>query len=173
MSRKLRAYVGWIGVVAMAAMMAVAGCKKAEPTKGRRTARLVKAAVASFDPNADIVLDLDAYGSERPDDYEVQLAFNQSFDAMDTCVAQHKAGKKIKSETQLRGDMQIAVKLNPKKGAPIAVNAKLPRRYDRSSKLKECIREAVAGVAFPKYDGPPLVAEFETELDAGSEYWED
>ena len=171
MQRKLRAKIGTLGLVAMAAMMAAAGCKKAEPTKGRRTARLVKAAVASFDPNADIVLDLDAYGSERPDDYEVQLAFNQSFEAMDACVAQHKTSKKMKPEKQLKGDMEIAVKLNPK-GAPFAVNATLPGRYDRSTKLKECIREAVAGVAFPKYDGPPLVAEFETELDAGSEYWE-
>ena len=171
MRSKLRAYIQSFGVAAMAALMAVAGCKKAEPTKGRRTARLVKAAVASFDPNADIVLDLDAYGSERPDDYDVQLAFNQSFDALDVCVAQHKESKKIKSETQLRGDMEIAVKLNPK-GEPFAVNAQLPRRYDKSAQLKECIRDAVATVAFPKYDGPPLVAEFETELDAGSEYWD-
>jgi len=173
MQRKLKAKICTLGVVAMAAMMAAAGCKKAEPTKGRRTARLVKAAVASFDPNADIVLDLDAYGSERPDDYEVQIAFNQSFDGMDACVARHKASRKMKPESQLEGDMQIAVKLNPKKGRPTAVNATLPRRYDKSKHLKECIRQAVAGVSFPRYDGPPVVAEFETELDAGSEYWED
>ncbi len=155
------------GLGALIAITA-AGCKEPKVKRGRT----VKATIATFDPNADVVLDLDKYGTERPDDYAAQLAFNQSFEGIDACVLAAKERKGISVDKVLKGDMDIAVKLDPLKGKANAVNATLPGRYDKDAKLKECIRGAVAGVQFPSYDGPPVVVEFSTELDAGSE-WED
>jgi hypothetical protein len=78
----------------------------------------------------------------------------------------------MSTDSMLAGDLSVAVKLNPKEARPLGVNATLPGKYDRDSDLKDCIRDAVATASFPTYDGPPIVAEFETQLDAGSE-WED
>lgn len=169
---KVSAILGTFGVVALA-LGVTAGCKKPDG-KQRRSAKLMKAAVADFDPtNQDFTINLDKWGSERPDDYDIELAFNQTFDGMDACVADYKQKKGIKPEKQLQGDLEVAVRLNPAKGPPLGVNAKLPKRYEKHDALKECIRTAVAGAPYPKYDGPPIVAEFYTQLDAGSEYWED
>lgn len=151
---------------------AAIGCKDPQ-VKGSR-GRTVKATIAEFDPNAVMELNLGGGGGggERPDDYEVQLAFNQSFGAMDECVAKHKEKKGMSADSMLAGDLSVAVKLNPQEPRPLGVNATLPGKYDRDSDLKDCIRDAVATAQFPTYDGPPIIAEFETQLDAGSE-WED
>ncbi len=153
----------------LGALMATAavGCKDPQVTQAGRKGRTVKANIATFDPNADVMLDLDKYGSERPDDYATQMAFNQAFEPMDTCVLAAKERKGISVERTLKGDVDIAVKLEPKTGKAAAVNATLPGKYDKDAKLKECIRTAVAGVQFPQYDGPPVVVDFYTELDAG------
>lgn len=144
------------------------GCKDPEIKQGRQSARTVKANIATFDPNADVQLDLDKYGSERPDDYEVQMAFNQAFEPMDVCVLDAKNRKGMKPEKVLHnGHMDISVKIDGKSGKASGVNATLPGKHDKDDKLKSCIRNAVAGVQFPSYDGPPVVVEFYTELDAG------
>ena len=146
------------------------GCKKPDKRRGTRT---VKATIAEFDP-ASMTVDLDKYGSERVDDWEVQQAFNRSFDGLDQCVfaAKEKAG--MKPEDTLDGDVDFAVKLNPKEDKPFGVNAQLSsKKWGGNEDLKDCLREAVAGVGFPTYDGPPQVAEFSTQLDPGSEWVEE
>ena len=42
-------------------------------------------------------------------------------------------------------------------GRTIGVNATLPSGYEKSTKLEDCLREAAANAAYPKYDGPPVV----------------
>ncbi len=159
-----------LGVLALSTLMAVAafGCKEPEIKQGGRKGRTVKANIGTFDPDADVVLDLDKYGSERPDDYAVQVAFNQAFEPMDECVLSAKERKGIKADAVLHdGMMDIAIKLDGPKGKATAVNATLPGKFDKDEKLKECIRSAVADVQFPQYDGPPVVVDFHMELDAG------
>lgn len=159
------------GALALATLMALAavGCKEPEIKQAGRTAagRTVKASIGTFDPNADLGIDLSNFGSERPDDYEVQMAINQGFAAMDACVAAAKERRGISADTQLEGDLDLQVKLEPKTGKAMAVNATLPAKYAKDKTLDQCIRDAVGGVEFPKYDGPPVVAEFYTQLDAG------
>lgn len=158
-----------LGALALTALVAFAatGCKEPEIKQAGRSGRTVKANISTFDPNADVVLDLDKYGSERPDDYATQMAFNQAFAPMDQCVLAAKERKGVPVERQLPGSMDIAVKLEPRSGKAAAVNATLPGKLDQDATLKDCIRAAVATVQFPKYDGPPVVVEFYTEVDAG------
>lgn len=159
-----------LGALALVTLMAVAatGCKEPEIKQtGRSAARTVKANIGSFDPNADVTLDLEKYGSDRPDDYAVQMAFNQSFAALDQCVAAAKERKGIAADTQLEGDLDLQVKLEPT-GKAVGVNTTLPSKWSKDEALQSCIRDAVAGVQFPPYDGPPVVAEFYTQLDAGT-----
>lgn len=159
------------GALALATLMAIAafGCKEPEIKQagGRTTGRTVKASVGNFDPDADLGIDLEKFGSERPDDYAVQMAFNQSFPGLDACVAAAKDRKGISADTQLQGDLDLQVRLEPKTGKTLGVNATLPAKYAKDQELDKCIRDAVGGVEFPKYDGPPVVAEFYTQLDAG------
>lgn len=170
--------------VALAVAPAI-GCGKGdspakEAAKGRQVkmkmgdkpvgAGSVSAKVASFDPNADTVLDLDRYGSERPDEYQVQQAFFDRFGALDECVMAEKDRRG--SDSQLAGDVQMAIKLNPESAQPFAVNASMPKAFAKNESLTECLREAGASSQFPTYDGPPIVVEFEFELDPGST-WEE
>ncbi len=148
----------------------VVGCKK--PDKGRQSKRTVKATIAEFDP-ASMTVDLDKYGTERVDDWEVQQAFNRSFDGLDACVMKAKDRHKVSDADALDGDVDFAVKLDPDQAKPFAVNATLSaKKWDGDEELKDCLRDAVAGVGFPTYDGPPQVAEFSTQLDPGSQ-WEE
>ncbi len=157
------------GVLTLSALMATVtlGCKDPEVKQGGRKGRTVKANIATFDPNADVVLDLDKYGTERPDDYATQVAFNQSFEGIDGCVLSAKERRGISVERTFDGDMDISVKLEPKSGKAAAVNATLPGKHNKDGALKKCIRQVVAEVQFPQYDGPPVVVDFYTELDAG------
>jgi hypothetical protein len=157
------------GLVVLASAFAIPlhACKK--PDQGRSAQRTVKAKIADFDPNAEVVLDLDKYGTARVDDYLVEEAFNRSFDGMDKCVSKIKDKAKMGPEAALEGDADFTVKLNPNSERPFAVNAKLSsRKWDENEDLKNCLREAVANAGYPKYDGPPQVAVFSTQLDPGS-----
>lgn len=165
------------GALALATLMATAvggmvtlgGCKEPEIKQAGRSGRTVKANIATFDPNADVSFDFNqGGGGERPDDYATQMAFHQAFAPMDDCVRAAKERKGVSIDSVLPGSMDIAVKLEPKTGKAAAVNATLPGKLDADTKLKECIRGAVATVQFPKYDGPPVVVEFYTEVDAGT-----
>ncbi len=159
--------LGLLTLVTAFALPAVA-CKK--PSKGRHGKRTVKATIAEFDP-ASMTVDLDKYGTERVDDWEVQQAFNRSFDGLDACVAKAKDKHKVSDSEALDGDVDFAVKLDPDKSEPFAVNATLSsKKWDDDKDLKDCLRDAVAGVGFPTYNGPPQVAEFSTQLDPGSEW---
>jgi hypothetical protein len=123
----------------------------------------VTANIAEFDPNADISLDMDKFGSERPDEYAVQQAFFAAFDGIGGCVAAEH--ERRKTEKEFDGDVSVAVKLNPEKARPFGVNATLPSGFENATKLKDCMREEVAKVEFPTYDGPPVVVEIEFELE--------
>ena len=127
----------------------------------------VTANIAEFDPTADVAFDLDKYGVERPDEYAVQQAFFDQFGALDECVWAEKDRRH--SEDQLLGDVSMAVKLNPEKSRPFGVNATMPEGYDKAKKLNDCLREAAASAPYPTYDGPPVVVDFEFELDPGYE----
>jgi hypothetical protein len=120
--------------------------------------------VPTFDPNADTVMDLDA-GGERPDKQQVLDAFSQQYDAIDQCVMNSKPSP----DGQLEGDAHVAVLLNPKGATPLGVNAQLPEDIAKNAKLRECLRSAVARADYPSYDGPPVVVEFDFELDPGFE----
>jgi len=154
----------WIwGSVAVAVAF---GCNmKPAERKGDRIRTIAKANVASFDPDEAVNFDLNAYGSDRPDQYAIEQAFNSAFPAIDECVGAEK--DRLKSEEQLPGDLKLAIKLNPKETSPFAVNAELADGL--SEKLQECLREAAAGAGYPTYDGPPVVVNFELELDPGFE----
>jgi hypothetical protein len=175
-----------IALVLAVGALALTGCDKGEDgAKGKGKQRQVKmkmgdkpvgegsvtAKVATFDPNADIVLDLDKYGSERPDEYRVQQAFFDRFGALDECVWAEKDRRG--SEKQLKGDVSMSIKLNPESARPFAVNATMPKKFKKNQKLSDCLREAGASSEFPTYDGPPVVVDFEFELDPGSDWVEE
>jgi hypothetical protein len=158
--------------LATAFALPLAACKK--PEQGRAGGRTVKASIADFDPDADVAFDLDKWGTDRVDEWQVQEAFNRSFDGMDKCVAKAKAKAGKGGESALEGDVDFAVKLNPSSKRPFAVNAKMSaKKWDQNQELKDCLREAVAGVGYPTYDGPPQVADFSTQLDPGTVEEED
>jgi hypothetical protein len=152
--------------------MPLAACKK--PDQGRGAKRTVKATIADFDPKEDVALDLDKWGTARVDDYLVEEAFNRSFDAMDKCVAKAKSKAGLGEEDAIPGDIDFAVKLNPSSKRPFAVRATMSeKKWDNNDELKDCLREAVAAVGYPTYDGPPQVAEFYTQVDPGSKVADD
>ena len=152
----------WIGVAARMTVVAC-GWKPAEPA-GERGRKASMASIASFDPNEDIAFDLEAYGSDRPDQYEIEQAFATRYGDFDTCVAAEK--KRRGKDDQLPGDVAMAIKMNPKSNKPFAVNAELPEGV--SKKLGDCLRDAAAAATYPQYDGPPVVVKFSFELDPGS-----
>ncbi|MFV8750675.1 hypothetical protein ACNOYE_08985 [Nannocystaceae bacterium ST9] len=138
---------------------------------GSAGADAVTANIAEFDPNADITLDMDSFGSEQPDEFAIQQAFFGQFEAIGQCVFDEKDRRK--SEDQMLGDVVIAVKLNPKSSRPFGVNATMPEGYTEATKLKDCLREAAAAAPYPKWDGVPRIVEFEFELDPGSVWVEE
>lgn len=162
------------GLLALCLVMSgTVGCKK--KSEGRTSHRTVKASVATFDPEGDVELDLNKWGTERADEWMVQEAFNQSFAGLDQCLIDFKEAKGLPPEKQLSGGLEVAVKLNPAEPRPFAVNATISNeKLDGQEELKDCIREAVASVQFPTYDGPPQVASFSVDqLDPGFEYIEE
>ena len=168
-------------LVASALLLALPACGKSGNTanKGKAKQRTlevkvggpaapnaVTANIAEFDPNADVTLDING-GTERPDEYAVQQAFFDQFGAIDECVWNYKEGKRI--DGQLAGDVSMAVKLNPTESRPFGVNATMPEHFEKATKLKDCLRNAAADAPYPTYDGPPLIVDFEFELDPGYE----
>ena len=143
---------------------ALAACGKPAEKAGERGRKASMASIASFDPDEAVQFDLEAYGTDRPDQYGIEQAFATKYGAFDECVAAAKQRKK--SDRQLPGDVSMAIKLNPKSSAPFAVNAEMPDGV-KDSKLKDCLREAAAAASYPTYDGPPVVVKFNFELDPG------
>ena len=164
--------VGTSKLAALAMVVAAAACgwKPAEQA-GERGRKASMASIASFDPSEDIAFDLEAYGTARPDQYEIEQAFATRYGAFDECVAAEK--KRRGKDDQLGGDVAMAIKLNPKSHKPFAVNAELPDGVSTSKKLGDCMRDAAAAATYPEYDGPPVVVKFNFELDPGSTYVEE
>ncbi len=154
----------WIFVVAGLMTATACGWKPAEPA-GERGRKASMASIASFDPNEDIQFDLEAYGSDRPDQYAIEQAFATRYGAFDECVAAEK--KRRRQDAQLPGDVAMAIKLNPKSNKPFAINATLDPGAE-SKKLNDCLRDAAAAATYPEYDGPPVQVKFSFELDPGS-----
>jgi hypothetical protein len=122
--------------------------------------------IPTFDPSSPV--DLNKYdGPERPDEFTLMQAFQNQFDDFDRCIEAIKG----KSGTQLEGDAKMEVLLNPAGKRPLGINAHLPSSIKKQGALKECLRKATAGAPYPSYDGPPVVVNFEFELDPG-ETWE-
>lgn len=170
----MKANINWLksGFVVLAVALAIpAACKKAP--SGRSGKRTVQANVSEFKPS-EMSFDLDKYGSARVDEFEVQEAFNRTFDGLDECVMKTKKKHNIPVEQPLDGEVDFQVQLDPENSKPMGVNAKLSAsKWDKDRDLKDCLREAVADAGYPTYDGPPQMAEFSTELDPGSEVEEE
>jgi hypothetical protein len=124
-------------------------------------------AVPTFDPNAD--MSLGEGSGQRPDEFTLLQAFEQQFGAFDRCVdaAKHEADR------TLDGNAKMQILLNPAGKRPLGVNAEMPKKHKKKAKLRECLRQAAAQAPFPRYDGPPIVVDFEFQLDAGYTYEED
>ncbi len=120
--------------------------------------------VPTFDPNEDSVMDMNG-GGERPDKHTVLEAFSRQYDAIDACVIDSKGS----ADRTLEGEAHVAVLLNPKGATPLGVNTELPKTSKKDRELHECLRAAVATADYPSYDGPPIVVEFDFELDPGYE----
>ena len=151
-----------VSVMLVSAAAAGCGMKPAE-RQGERGRSIAKASIATFDPDEAIAFDLDAFGTDRPDQYAIEQAFAAAYPAMDRCVEDER--KRRGKEEQLPGDVAMAIKLNPKAARPFAINASIADGL--SKKLGDCLRDAAAAVKYPTYDGPPTVVKFEFELDPG------
>lgn len=121
------------------------------------------AAVPTFDPNASTELQSD--GAERPDEFVLLGAFEQQRAQMDRCVEQAKAS----DDEQLVGTATMEVLLNPAGKRPLGINGKVSDDAPSDPGLMECLRAATAAAPYPGYDGPPVVVEFDFEIDAGFE----
>jgi hypothetical protein len=158
-------------ILMLAMVLPAVACEKGRKDPRAQRKATVHASMAEFDPEADIVLDLSKYGTERVDEWALQESFNTSFSALDQCVIEAKERHKMSPDKKLEGTLQVAVKLNPR-GEPFGVNASISEaKWNQDEALKGCIKQAVHGVDYPKWDGPPQVAEFDVgDLDPGWEY---
>lgn len=120
--------------------------------------------VPTFDPNGDIVMDMEA-GPEVPNSHAVKEVFSRQYDAIDACVVESKGN----SDRTIEGEAHVEVLLNPKGATPLGVNTVVPGKSKKDRELVECLRAAVATADYPSYDGPPVVVEFDFELDPGFE----
>ncbi len=123
-----------------------------------------RTAVPTFDPNGDVELDMDA-GGERPDQQRVLEALSRQYDEIDACVVDAKSSPR----KTMGGEAHVSVLLNPQGETPLGINADLPKPVAKDRELRECLRAAVATAPYPSYDGPPIVVEFDFELDPGFE----
>jgi hypothetical protein len=126
-----------------------------------------QADVPEFDPGAPV--DLDKWeGSEWPEEQQVTAAFEHQYPAFDACVATEK--ERTGKTARLEGEAGMALLLNPEGARPMGVNAVMPNAHERRAELVRCLRNASASGQYPTYDGPPLVVEFEFEIDPGEEW---
>jgi hypothetical protein len=153
-------------VLCVVAVALAAGCGSPAEKPGERGRKASMASIAGFDPDEAVAFDLDAYGTDQPDQYAIEQAFATQYGAFDECVAAAKERKK--SEKKLPGDVAMAIKLNPKDHKPFAVNAEMPDGVT-DEKLKTCLREAAASASYPTWDGVPRVVKFNFELDPSAE----
>ena len=122
------------------------------------------AAVPTFDPNADVVVE--DTGSERPDEHTIEQAFKKQNDALNACVT-------LAGQAGAKGDAKLEVLLNPQGDRPLGINATLPGSLQNNTDFRECVRGATAAAPFPSYDGPPVVVDLDFEIDPGHEIEEE
>ena len=125
------------------------------------TASATTATVPSFDPDATTELTSD--GGERPDEFVLLGAFERQRAQMDRCVEQAKGGEDV----TLQGTATMEVLLNPEGARPLGINAEVSSDAPENPGLVDCLRSATASAPYPGYDGPPVVVEFDFEIDAG------
>ncbi|MGB1699363.1 MAG: hypothetical protein ACPHRO_05380 [Nannocystaceae bacterium] len=160
------------GVAALAGAIYVSGFNPIADLDAKRS-RAVKANIAEFDPEKDLDFDMNKWGTELPDEYDIETAFSRSLEKMDGCVISHKSRAKMGEDDVLEGEAFLAVKLDPKRGRPAGVNVTLPDAIETDKKLSKCIRDVAYKVGYPKYDGPPRVVNLSFELDPGYEMIDD
>lgn len=128
-----------------------------------------KSSIPEFDPD-NFTVDMNAYpGNQAPDEQEVIRAFENQFSAIDVCVAKAKR----KRNQRIKGFAEMKVLLNPSGDAPLGLHSRVPEPLQankRGRALASCLRTAIASAEYPKFRGPPVVAEFEFEIDPGEEY---
>lgn len=152
-------------VALIAAAFVASACNMTPAEKGRTARKASKASISTFDPSK-LDFDIMSVGSERPDEYQVNQAFEAAYPAFDECVAAEKT--RTKSDKQIAGEITLAVRLHPS-DKPMGVNADGPKSLLKRKKLVNCMRDAVAASPFPKYDGPPVETEISIEVDPGYE----
>lgn len=130
---------------------------------GMSASAAASTSVPTFDPNATTELSSD--GAERPDEYVLLGAFENQRARMDRCVEAAKDG----ADVQLQGTATMEVLLNPAGKRPLGVNGKVSEDAPTDTSLVECLRAATAAAPYPGYDGPPVIVEFDFEIDAGFE----
>jgi hypothetical protein len=130
---------------------------------GMSASAAASTSVPTFDPNA--TAELSADGAERPDEYVLLGAFENQREQMDRCVEAAKAGEDV----QLQGTATMEVLLNPAGRRPLGINGKVSDDAPADTGLMECLRAATAAAPYPGYDGPPVIVEFDFEIDAGFE----
>lgn len=127
------------------------------------TASANVAAVPNFDPNA--TTELTEEGGERPDEFVLLGAFENQREQMDRCVEDAKAG----DDVTLEGTATMEVLLNPAGHRPLGINGRASDDAPKDVGLMDCLRAATASAPYPGYDGPPVIVEFDFEIDAGYE----
>ncbi len=130
---------------------------------GMSASAAASTSVPTFDPNATTELTED--GVERPDEYVLLGAFENQRAQMDRCVEVAKDG----DDVQLQGTATMEVLLNPAGKRPLGINGKVSDDAPADAGLMECLRAATAAAPYPGYDGPPVIVEFDFEIDAGVE----
>lgn len=128
--------------------------------------------VPAYDPSKPV--DLNRYtGGERPQQNDVLNAFSKQFDALTVCVEKEKQRIHQSQDERMLGDATMTVLLNPHGARPLGVNAVLPKEHQNRREMTECLRRATWMGSYPQYDGPPIVVDFEFELDAGYDWVEE
>ena len=116
-----------------------------------------KAQMAANLPAADDSANATGAAAATPEATDASLAPNKKTPADDPAA---------RIDT-LRGDVEVAVLLNPEGQPPLGVNVALPEPYSERATLTECIQRATASAPYPTYDGPPFVVHFTFDLDPG------
>ncbi len=154
---------GLVALGMLALVTAACNMKPAEG-KGRHIRKVSQANVAEFDPS-ELNFDIMSVGSERPNEDMIQQAFESAYGSMDACVATAK--ERTGNDARIEGELELAVRLNPRENKPLGVNASGPDELMKRKKLVNCFREAVAKAQFPTYDGPPVETSIALEVDPG------
>lgn len=68
-------------------------------------------------------------------------------------------------EEMSMGYARLQVLLDPTGQDPMGINVHLPEHLSQRDAFVQCIRTAAAAAPYPEYDGPPVIVDFEIELD--------